>query len=58
MVCAEPGAETQLKSPIKEPTQRKRFEEKQLSAQQYRDAVEMHWSDEKGWNVLAVLKTP
>lgn len=58
MVCAEPGAGTQLKSPIEEQAQRKRFEEKQLSAQQHRDAVEMHWSDEKGWNVLAVLKTP
>ena len=57
MTAADPGAGTNLKSPQEEHAQRKRFEEKQVRAQQHREAVEKRWVDKKGL-ISSEISTP
>ena len=56
--AADPGAGTNSKSPQEEHVQRKRFEEKQLRAQQHRDAVEKRWVDKKGLIASEISTSP
>ena len=46
------------KSAHEELAQRSRFEEKQLRAQQHRDAVEKRWMDKKGVKATQTSQTP
>jgi len=46
------------KSALEEQAQRKKFEEKQLRAQQHRDAVEKRWADKKGVKAAEIAQTP
>jgi hypothetical protein len=54
----EPGVGASSKSAQEEQAQRKRFEEKQLHAQQHRDAVEKRWMDKKGVKATQISQTP
>ena len=58
MDSVEPGSGVALKSPQEEQAQRKKFEEKQLRAQQHRDAVEKRWVDKKGVKATEISQTP
>jgi hypothetical protein len=58
ITAADSGAGTNSKSPQEEHVQRKRFEEKQLRAQQHRDAVEKRWVDKKGLIASEISTSP
>jgi hypothetical protein len=54
----EPGVGASSKSAQEEQAQRKKFEEKQLRAQQHRDAVEKRWADKKLVKASEIPQTP
>jgi len=58
MDSVQPGYGVALKSPQEEHAQRKKFEEKQLRAQQHRDAVAKRWVDKKDVKATEISQTP